>query len=185
MKKNNNKGFMMAELVIVSAVIVTTLTLLYATYSKMYIVYQERSNYYNIDASYAAKNIYTYLLKTNHFANLVKNLDVNGNKLIVQAKDNYNDNDEEKCLTYLGIDKDFCNIIVSTYNLKTAYIVDYSLLENNRNTFANFGETEMQKNYFNYLSTSLEYNDDNKYSYIIIVELNEDEYFYYGNYRVR
>ena len=168
MKKNNNKGFMMAELVIVSAVIVTTLTLLYATYSKMYIVYQERSNYYNIDASYAAKNIYTNLLKNNEFNN--SNFgDINNDNFSVTLVDNSN------CKK---INSDFCSLLKTTYNLNSAFLVKY-----NSSTIENLSGTKIQKDYFKYLSTSLDYTEN--FSYIVIVELKDNEYFYYGNYRVR
>lgn len=43
----NNKGFMMAEVVVVSAIILVTLTGLYASYNKVYGIYKARLNYYD------------------------------------------------------------------------------------------------------------------------------------------
>ena len=39
MKKMNNKGFMMAEVVVVSAVIIVTLVTLYVSYNKIFSLY--------------------------------------------------------------------------------------------------------------------------------------------------
>lgn len=43
----NNKGFMMAEVVVVSAIILVTLTGLYTSYNKVYGVYKTRLSYYD------------------------------------------------------------------------------------------------------------------------------------------
>lgn len=43
----NNKGFMMAEVVVVSAIILVTLTGLYASYNKVYGIYKTRLSYYD------------------------------------------------------------------------------------------------------------------------------------------
>jgi len=41
----NNKGFMLAEVVIVSAVIMTCLVTLYTSFNKMYNLYKDTYNY--------------------------------------------------------------------------------------------------------------------------------------------
>lgn len=43
----NNKGFMMAEVVVVSAIILITLSVLYQSYIKIYQVYSTRIDYYD------------------------------------------------------------------------------------------------------------------------------------------
>lgn len=48
----NNKGFMMAELVVVSSVIVLTLTGLYISYNKIISSYRQIINYYDIGFYY-------------------------------------------------------------------------------------------------------------------------------------
>ncbi len=47
MVKNNRKGFMMAELIVVSAIVLTVLSVLYISYSKIYTVYSARISYYD------------------------------------------------------------------------------------------------------------------------------------------
>ena len=58
----NNKGFMLAEVIIVSAIIVTVLVTMYSSLNKLYIKYDEVSRYYNIDAIYAGKTMSDYLI---------------------------------------------------------------------------------------------------------------------------
>ena len=53
----NNKGFMLAEVVIVSAVLITTLVSLYAGFAKVYKAYEERSSFFDTDSIYALKSI--------------------------------------------------------------------------------------------------------------------------------
>lgn len=43
----NNKGFMMAEVIVVSAVILIALTTFYVSYNKVISLYNERLNYYD------------------------------------------------------------------------------------------------------------------------------------------
>lgn len=48
MIKLNKKGFMMAEVIVVSAVIMTTLVALYTSYNKIFSIYNQRVKYYDI-----------------------------------------------------------------------------------------------------------------------------------------
>ena len=55
--KKNNGGFMLVELVIVSAVVILSMVSLYTGFNKVYIAYNERSRYYSIDCLYAGEAI--------------------------------------------------------------------------------------------------------------------------------
>ena len=48
----NNKGFMMAEVIVVSAVIMVTLVGLYTSYNKIFSLYNQRLNYYDVATLY-------------------------------------------------------------------------------------------------------------------------------------
>lgn len=48
----NRKGFMMAEVVVVSAIIMVTLVGLYTSYSKIYSLYNQRIDYYDVSTLY-------------------------------------------------------------------------------------------------------------------------------------
>ena len=58
----NNKGFMLAEVVITSTIILTALVSLYVTFNKLYSNYNTRNSYYNIDGFYAIKGMINYLI---------------------------------------------------------------------------------------------------------------------------
>lgn len=64
MKKINNKGFMMAEVIVVAAVILTVMTSLYMSYSKIYSTYKQRLRYYDTTTLYRAA-FYRDVLVTN------------------------------------------------------------------------------------------------------------------------
>lgn len=48
----NNKGFMMAELIVVSSIILLVLVGLYESYNKLYSVYKTRISYYDVTSLY-------------------------------------------------------------------------------------------------------------------------------------
>lgn len=52
MIKLNKKGFMMAEVIVVSAVIMTTLVSLYTSYNKIFSIYNQRVKYYDVTTLY-------------------------------------------------------------------------------------------------------------------------------------
>ena len=53
----NNKGFMMAELVVVSAIVLVALSGLYVSYNKIFSIYNKRINYYDVATLYELGNI--------------------------------------------------------------------------------------------------------------------------------
>lgn len=48
----NNKGFMMAEVVVVSSIILVVLTAFYTSYNKIISIYNQRLNYYDVATLY-------------------------------------------------------------------------------------------------------------------------------------
>ena len=50
--KLNKKGFMMAEVIVVSSIVLITLTSLYMSYNKIYSTYKKRINYYDVSIIY-------------------------------------------------------------------------------------------------------------------------------------
>lgn len=50
--KLNKKGFMMAEVIVVSSIVLITLTSLYISYNKIYSTYKKRINYYDVSIIY-------------------------------------------------------------------------------------------------------------------------------------
>ena len=62
----NNKGFMLIEVIVTSTIVVTTMIALYAGYIKLYNTYKQRNSYYNIDATYATKEMLNAMLEKNN-----------------------------------------------------------------------------------------------------------------------
>jgi hypothetical protein len=60
--RRDNRGFMLAEVIIVSSIIVTVLVTMYTGLNKLFVKYDELSRYYNVDAIYLAKNVEDYLI---------------------------------------------------------------------------------------------------------------------------
>ena len=190
----DNRGFMMAELIIVSAIIITTLVALYASFSKMYSTYSERGYYLDVDGKYILKTIYDDLIDNNKFVSLV-----NGN-------DGLNESSDVK-KRYVNIVKDgnctisdlmssgICDILKDNYYVATAIFGRYDEAifnninigeDNTTNTASNlFTEdySEGFKRYFNYLDGYLDFNDN--YSYIFLIEYKIGDNIYYSNYLVR
>lgn len=63
----NNKGFMMAELVVVASIIIITLTTFFTSYTKLIINYNRLVNYYDVGATY--RLAYYYKNKLNDIKN--------------------------------------------------------------------------------------------------------------------
>ena len=48
----NNKGFMMAEVIVVSSIVLITLVGMYTSYNKIFTLYNQRINYYDVATLY-------------------------------------------------------------------------------------------------------------------------------------
>ena len=57
-----NKGFMMAEVVVVSSIVLVALVGLYTSYSKIFTLYNQRVNYYDIRTLYELSGIRDHYL---------------------------------------------------------------------------------------------------------------------------
>lgn len=76
--KLNNKGFMMAEVVVVSAIILIFMTSMYATYNKIFSAYKQRISYYDV----------TTLYKLGYYKNaMVDNKEVENWKQVIRTNE--------------------------------------------------------------------------------------------------
>ena len=78
----NRKGFMMAELIVVSAIVLTTMVGLYSSYNKVYSLYKTRLTYYDINTLYKLgyyRDSLEYTLGSEKIDNL--DLSVDGEKV--------------------------------------------------------------------------------------------------------
>lgn len=71
--RKDNRGFMLAEVIIVSSIVVTVLVTMYTGLNKLFVKYDELSRYYNVDAIYMAKNVEDYLIDSYQMGSVIGN----------------------------------------------------------------------------------------------------------------
>lgn len=162
--KLNRKGFMMAEVVVVSVIICTVLVTLYTALARINNAYDTRNRYYDIDTLYFTEEINYSLISSG----LINKLIQNGNSVKVTLEGQ-------------GID---LNEISSFYNSnnKGETKIYFSLYKKNDvNKLANLtGLNETFKDYITYANDHFNYNED--YEYMLITEMckTNDDCYYYG-----
>ena len=198
--KLNRKGFMMAEVVVVSAVIVTVLVTLFTGINKVSTAYEKRNKYYDITSS-------QFAIEANNI------LEEQGLKLINKQTGDYigaieigNENDglyHEDKIVKLSSPTNDTNAFLSNFDdlfgtyqdTYTGYFIPYNIDvfesgkvyeyagDNNGNSFTevvNINNTF--KDYLSYQSTHYDFNLD--FRYVIVVERcnaeTEKECYYFG-----
>ena len=162
--KLNRKGFMMAEVIVVSVIICTVLVTLYTALARINNAYDTRNRYYDIDTLYFTEEINYSLISSG----LINKLIQNGNSVKVTLEGQ-------------GID---LNEISSFYNSnnKGETKIYFSLYKKNDvNKLANLtGLNETFKDYIKYANDHFDYNED--YEYMLITEMckTNDDCYYYG-----
>lgn len=147
--KVGRKGFMLAEVVVVSVVIATVLVTLFTGVHNVSSAYETRDRYYDVDSLYAA-------IETNEI--LKRNNSLSDN--VTSVKELNTEIYEFKHF-YSSIIGDSIYAYITPYN--STSMLSLSDLNNN----VTFIE------YLNYLKDNLDFSDEN-YTYMIIVERRED-----------
>mgnify|MGYP004514059463 FL=1 len=196
--KLNRKGFMMAEVVVVSAVIVTVLVTLFTGINKVSTAYEKRNKYYDITSS-------QFAIEANNI------LEEQGLKLINKQTGDYigaieigyeNDGlcNEDKIVklsdsTNSALLSNFDDLFGKYQDTYTGYFIPYNIDvfaegkvyeyagDNNGNSFTEAGDINATfKDYLNYQSTHYDFNLD--FRYVIVVERcnaeTEKECYYFG-----
>ena len=163
---------MLAEAIITSTIVLTTLVGLYANFMKLYNVYKIRDTYYDIDGVYAIKNAIDTMIDDGSLAGtLALNTNyksiINNNICIVSNNNNY------------------CNFLKCTYSIKNMYVVKYD--KDSIAELKNQVLNQTFKDYLNYIEKYYNFNmdDDNKYSYLFVVEYQKNQKYYYSSLGVR
>ena len=84
----NNKGFMMAEVVVVSAIVLVAITGLYISYNKIYSIYNARIDYYDVTTLYRLGYYRDVLIENDKIEEVLET--ANNQKVV----DIYNSNNE-------------------------------------------------------------------------------------------
>ena len=162
--KIGRKGFMLAEVIIVSVVIVTVLVTLYIGLNNVSSAYDTRNRYYDVDCLYAAIEVNNVLLK--NYPNILR-------MEIAIDLSSYGDVNSFKQFYEANV-KDSINLYFTPYDKEK--IQDLINLESNKLIKETFDD------YINYLSGNLDFNDG--YDYMIIAERidndNIDDCYYYA-----
>lgn len=158
--KLNDKGFMMAELMITSVVIMISIVGLYTGFNKLYANYKVRNNYDDSNLLYGAKLVKDFLIDQYKINLLIKN---NHDYLNISLCGLNFDCEEEESAYY--------NEIKNIYNISSIYFLTYKMdnLYINDNAYLN--------DYISYLKKDSNINkSDYKNSYRIIVETKDHKY---------
>lgn len=169
--KIGRKGFMLAEVIIVSVIMITVLVTLYIGLSNVASAYDTRNRYYDVDSLYAAIEVNNVLLK--NYSDIINETIQNG--VVRTLSDEVHDNGDVLDVIsfkqfYEAKVNDNINFYLTPYDKDK--MQDLIVL-NNQSTFSD---------YINYLSGNLDF--DEGYNYMIIVERidnnNIDDCYYYA-----
>lgn len=164
--KLDRKGFMLAEVVVVSVVIATVLVTLFVGLNKVSSAYDNRNKYYDVDSLYIAMEI-NEILKRKATIDVLRN---NGNIALLYGNGYGVDN-------FMDFYADENNI---GYYISSTYFVPYQ-----SEKLSGLKEEDINqsfKDYIDYLNGNLDFGRD--YDYIIIVEReninDKDDCYYYA-----
>ena len=160
--KFGRKGFMMAEVVVVSVVIAVVLITLFTGLNRVSSAYEKRDRYYDIDALYLAMMANDALIENGSINNLINN----GTSTIIEANDDVN-------LLLNTYNNDDVNLYFSLY--EKGKIDELKDLSTTKET-----TKKTTKEFIDYLKDKFDFNDD--YNYVIISEIckNVDDCYYYA-----
>lgn len=163
MSKLNKKGFMLAEVVVVSVVIAVTLVALFTGLSRVSKAYEKRDKYYDIDAEYLCIEANKALIKNNktNFSNLT------------------NINDQ----SYIGglsdyISKFYNSDYITKNKPKVSIYYSPSQFTSVESIKTKSGTNQTFKDYIDYLKNNIDWTE---YKYVIISEVcrTQDDCGYY------
>lgn len=175
---------MLAEAIITSTIVLTTLVGLYANFMKLYNVYKIRDTYYDIDGVYAIKNAIDAMIDDGSLAGTLA-LNTNNYKLIINNNCIFL-NQESYCnFCIVSNNMSYCNFLKKTYSIENMYVVKYN--ENSINELKKVVNLKTFKDYLNYIEKYYNFNmdEDNKYSYLFVVEYKKNDKYYYSSLGVR
>lgn len=156
MKKMNNKGFMLAETLIVATFIMTILIFLYVQFRNVTDSYNSSFKYNTVNGIYAANNVRLFL---------------RGEKLSKIKSDlgSYNYIDVSKCPTTYITEINYCRKLLSDLKIKTV-IVTQDDLSKVKGHMSSEWDQEL-KDFINLLRT-----DSESGALRLIIQFNDDTY---------
>lgn len=158
----NNKGFMLAEVIISASVIIVTLVSLYAGFARVYKAYEIRSTYYDADSVYALKTISDYFIDEMVFNSYISG--INDTNRYVEFKEIGTPSNK--------IDA-FINKMIENYKFEHFYLTRYDMeyLNSVKSISSDLEE------YIDFLDSD-KVIDNSNYKYIFISETNDGRFSY-------
>lgn len=156
----NNRGFMMAELMITSVVIMISIVSLYTGFNKIYTNYKVRSSYDDSNLLYGTKLIKDFLIDQNKINLLIKN-----------NKDYINISLCNLNFECVGDESTYYNDIKRIYDINNIYFLTYKM--NN----VKINDNSFLSDYIDYLRKDSNMDkSDYRNGYRIIVETKDNRY---------
>lgn len=167
MKKNNNKGFVLLETLVVSSFIITILIYLYVQFVSLKNSYDTSFRYDSIPNLYSLKQVDTFINKAYGYETLKS-------ELAKSENNNYLELYKNKCdLEYFSNNNSYCNKLMENLNIKTLLIINNNLAS----IKTRFKEHNPYSNgLYKYLKT-IDPVLASK-SYLLIAEFNDKSYAY-------
>ena len=157
----NRKGFMLAEVIIVSVIICVVLVSLFTGINRVTKAYDLRNRYYDVNALYMAEKANLYLIEDNSINTLISN-----NSPVKVENTNLNN-------------------VISFYNSgNTGSTLNIYFTPYDQNKVDDLGKltgtNQTYKDFIDYLSGHLEFKGE--YTYMLISEIcnSTDDCYYYG-----
>lgn len=173
--KINNKGFMLAEVIVTSTVVVVALIAFYASFNRIYSNYKVRNSYYNIDGVYATKMMFNELFDVDGGVNGFVNNTYEAGHYTFLIQDG---------ICGESLDGTSCSIVRELYDIENMILVEYDEEIINNQLRSNI-ENQTFNDYIDYLIEYYGIETDNEYSYLILTEIKDGENYYYSNLRIR
>ena len=157
MTKLNNKGFFLAETIVVVGIVATILVLFYSQISVFYRNYERNAKYETVEAIHAVRNVKTYL-EQNYVEHPIDDLLTAETPLI-------------DITTYDFDLIAYYDTLISNLNVKNVFFSSYNI----NTLITNYAAYNIDASFLDYLRT-LRVKDDKINVYRIIVLLNNGEY---------
>ena len=156
----NRKGFMLAEVIIVSVIICVVLVSLFTGINRVTKAYDLRNRYYDVNALYMAEKANLYLIEDKSINNLIST----NNPVKVENDSLYN------VIRYYNSG--------NTGSAVNIYFTPYD--KDNVEALKDKGTNQTYKDFIDYLSGHLEFKGE--YTYMLISEIcnSTDDCYYYG-----
>lgn len=155
----NRKGFMMAELIVVSAIVLVTLVGMYNSYVKLFTAYKTRLRYYDVTALYRLAYYRNFLIEND---SLERAKPVDGKKIRTVCDYLTKEGDTFPVIDVESERNSFGNVIGDRVYMihNNRKSIDSSIFDNRTVNFT-------YKEYVDFLSNSVDFS---KFEYMMIIE---------------